>query len=146
MSPQVARQIVALFQKTGPPDPPGQPLSPQERRLLSLLAEGHGRDVEVGLRCSYVPNASVRSQVYADGSACGNARVENQVLESPEFRIASRFDRICKAADRTVLDCDCGGNRASTARNSVGEGRDECRRRRCDAETTQIQRHIVGCN
>jgi DNA-binding CsgD family transcriptional regulator len=38
----VARQIVALFQKTGPPQPPAQPLSPQERRLLALLSEGHG--------------------------------------------------------------------------------------------------------
>jgi len=42
LSPQVARQIVALFQKTGPPQPPAQPLSPQELRLLSLLAEGYG--------------------------------------------------------------------------------------------------------
>jgi DNA-binding NarL/FixJ family response regulator len=42
LSPQVARQIVALFQKTGPPQPPAQPLSPQERRLLALLSEGHG--------------------------------------------------------------------------------------------------------
>ncbi len=42
LSPPIARQIVTLFQKTHPPQPPAQPLSLQEQRVLSLLAEGYG--------------------------------------------------------------------------------------------------------
>jgi DNA-binding NarL/FixJ family response regulator len=41
MSPEIARKVVALFQKTGPPVKVDEHLTPQELRLLRLLAEGH---------------------------------------------------------------------------------------------------------
>jgi DNA-binding NarL/FixJ family response regulator len=41
MSPPIARKVVTLFQKTGPPTQVDQSLTPQEVRLLGLLADGH---------------------------------------------------------------------------------------------------------
>ena len=41
MSPEVARKVVTLFRKTVPTDPHVDPLTPQELRLLQLLADGH---------------------------------------------------------------------------------------------------------
>jgi DNA-binding NarL/FixJ family response regulator len=41
MSPEIARQVVRLFQVTGPPPKVESHLTPQETRLLALLAEGH---------------------------------------------------------------------------------------------------------
>ena len=41
MSPEIARKVVMLFQKTGPPLKLDEQLTPQERRLLKLLSEGH---------------------------------------------------------------------------------------------------------
>src|SRR5436853_1489417 len=41
MSPEIARKVVTLFQKTGPPEKIEDDLTPQETRLLKLLAEGY---------------------------------------------------------------------------------------------------------
>lgn len=41
MSPEVARKVVSLFRKVAPPPQAEHQLTPQERRLLGLLAEGH---------------------------------------------------------------------------------------------------------
>jgi DNA-binding NarL/FixJ family response regulator len=41
MSPDIARKVVTLFQKTGPPEKLDQHLTPQETRLLKLFAEGY---------------------------------------------------------------------------------------------------------
>lgn len=41
MSPEIARKVVTLFQKTGPPPKLEQQLTPQEVRLLKFLAEGY---------------------------------------------------------------------------------------------------------
>jgi len=41
MSPEIARKVVTLFQKTGPPPKLEQQLTPQEIRLLKLLSEGY---------------------------------------------------------------------------------------------------------
>jgi len=40
MSPEIARRVVALFRRLPPPSPPDHDLTPQELRVLSLLAEG----------------------------------------------------------------------------------------------------------
>jgi DNA-binding NarL/FixJ family response regulator len=40
ISPEIARQIIGLFQRTATPQPPVE-LTPQEQRVLSLLAEGY---------------------------------------------------------------------------------------------------------
>jgi len=41
MSPEIARKVVSLFQKTGPPEKFEEQLTPQEVRLLKLLVEGY---------------------------------------------------------------------------------------------------------
>lgn len=41
MSPEIARKVVTLFQKTAPIEKVDQNLTPQETKLLSLLAQGH---------------------------------------------------------------------------------------------------------
>jgi len=41
MSPEIARKVITLFQKTGPPEKLDEQLTPQEMRLLRLLVEGH---------------------------------------------------------------------------------------------------------
>ena len=41
MSPEIARKVVTLFQKTGPPEKIEGRLTPQEMRLLKLLVEGY---------------------------------------------------------------------------------------------------------
>ena len=41
MSPEIARKVVTLFQKTGPPEKLDERLTPQELRLLKLLVEGN---------------------------------------------------------------------------------------------------------
>lgn len=41
LSPEIARKVVTLFQKTGPPEILDHDLSPQEIRLLELLAKGY---------------------------------------------------------------------------------------------------------
>jgi DNA-binding NarL/FixJ family response regulator len=41
MSPEIARKVVTLFQKTGPPEKFDEQLTPQELRLLKLLVQGY---------------------------------------------------------------------------------------------------------
>ena len=41
MSPEIARKVVYLFRKIGPRTPLDHDLTPQETRLLALLAEGY---------------------------------------------------------------------------------------------------------
>jgi DNA-binding NarL/FixJ family response regulator len=41
LSPEIARKVVALFQKTGPPEKLDEALTPHEVRLLKLLAQGY---------------------------------------------------------------------------------------------------------
>jgi DNA-binding NarL/FixJ family response regulator len=41
MSPEIARKVITLFQRTGAPEKLEEPLTPQETRLLKLLSEGY---------------------------------------------------------------------------------------------------------
>jgi DNA-binding NarL/FixJ family response regulator len=41
MSPEIARKVVTLFQRTGPPEKVDKQLTPQELRLLKQLVEGY---------------------------------------------------------------------------------------------------------
>jgi DNA-binding NarL/FixJ family response regulator len=41
ISPEIAREIVDLFQRMGPPQPPALPLTGQEQQLLWLLSQGY---------------------------------------------------------------------------------------------------------
>jgi len=45
MSPEIARKVVTLFQRSRPPERLDEQLTPQEKRLLVLLAEGHSYSV-----------------------------------------------------------------------------------------------------
>jgi DNA-binding NarL/FixJ family response regulator len=45
MSPEIARKVVTLFQRSRPPEKLDEQLTPQEKRLLVLLAEGHSYNV-----------------------------------------------------------------------------------------------------
>jgi DNA-binding NarL/FixJ family response regulator len=80
LSPQVARQIVALFQKTGPPRAPAQPLTKQEQRLLSLLAEGYGysgaaerMEVSINTIRNYIRSVYEKLHVHSKSEAVGAA-------------------------------------------------------------------------
>jgi DNA-binding NarL/FixJ family response regulator len=42
MSPEIARRVLRFCRETTPPAPDGHELTPQEVRVLGLLAEGHG--------------------------------------------------------------------------------------------------------
>ena len=48
MSPEIARKVVTLFQKTGPPQTIDERLTPQEVRLLKLLSEGYSYQSAAG--------------------------------------------------------------------------------------------------
>ena len=48
MSPEIARKVVTLFQKTGPPEIIDERLTPQEVRLLKLLSEGYSYQSAAG--------------------------------------------------------------------------------------------------
>jgi DNA-binding NarL/FixJ family response regulator len=41
MSPEIARKVVQLFQKTGPPEKFDEHLTAQEKRVLEMLMQGH---------------------------------------------------------------------------------------------------------
>ena len=41
MSPEIARKVIAVFQKIRPPLPPEHDLTPHEVRVLKMLADGH---------------------------------------------------------------------------------------------------------
>ena len=41
MTPEIARKVVRLFQKTAPPQKPDCHLAPHEIRVLELLAQGY---------------------------------------------------------------------------------------------------------
>lgn len=48
MSPEIARKVVTLFQKTGAPEKLDEQLTPQEIRLLRLLADGYSYENSAG--------------------------------------------------------------------------------------------------
>ncbi len=48
MSPEIARKVVTLFQKTAAPERIDEQLTPQEVRLLQMLAEGHSYQSAAG--------------------------------------------------------------------------------------------------
>lgn len=80
MSPAIARKVVALFQRTGPPEPPGEPLTPQEVRLLQLLADGHSYQasaddmhVSVNTVRNYVRSVYEKLHVHSKSQAVSKA-------------------------------------------------------------------------
>jgi DNA-binding NarL/FixJ family response regulator len=80
ISPEIAREIVHLFQKTGPPHPPALPLTGQEQRLLSLLSQGHSYEasarqmkISVNTVRNYVRSVYDKLHVHSKSAAVGTA-------------------------------------------------------------------------
>ena len=80
ISPEIAREIVHLFQKTGPPHPPALPLTGQEQRLLSLLSQGHSYEssarqmnVSVNTVRNYVRSVYDKLHVHSKSAAVNAA-------------------------------------------------------------------------
>lgn len=80
MSPEIARKVVTLFRRTMPPDPPAEALTPQELRLLQLLAEGQSYEaagvalgISVNTVRSYVRNVYEKLHVHSKSEAVSKA-------------------------------------------------------------------------
>lgn len=80
MSPEIARRVVALFQRTGAPGVDYASLTPQEVRLLSLLARGctyqaAGDDMHVSVNTvrNYVRSIYEKLHVHSKSEAVAKA-------------------------------------------------------------------------
>lgn len=80
MSPEIARKVVTLFQKTGPPRPAEQRLTPQEIRLLRLMAGGHSYQAAAAELCvsvntvrNYIRSVYEKLHVHSKSEAVSKA-------------------------------------------------------------------------
>ncbi len=80
LSPEIAREIVDLFQKVDPPRPPAQALTRQELQLLRLLALGHSYDssarqmnVSVNTVRNYIRSVYEKLHVHSKSAAVSAA-------------------------------------------------------------------------
>jgi DNA-binding NarL/FixJ family response regulator len=80
MSPEIARKVVELFRRTAPPVALEESLTPQETRLLRLLAEGcsyqtAGGELGVSINTvrNYIRNVYEKLQVHTKSAAVSKA-------------------------------------------------------------------------
>jgi len=80
MSPEIARKVVTLFQKTGSPERIDQQLTPQEVRLLQYLSEGHsyqaaGNELRISINTirNYVRSIYEKLHVHSKSEAVSKA-------------------------------------------------------------------------
>lgn len=80
ISPEIARKIVDLFSKMGPPQAPAAPLTGQEQQLLRLLSEGHSYDgcarqmnLSVNTIRNYVRSVYEKLHVHSRSAAVSSA-------------------------------------------------------------------------
>jgi DNA-binding NarL/FixJ family response regulator len=80
MSPEIARKVVTLFRKTPPAERPTETLTPQELRLLQVLADGHRYQaaaehlgISVNTVRSYVRNIYDKLHVHSKSEAVSKA-------------------------------------------------------------------------
>ena len=80
MSPEIARKVVTLFQKTGPPERIDQQLSPQEVRLLQCLSQGYsyqaaGNELRISINTirNYVRSIYEKLHVHSKSEAVSKA-------------------------------------------------------------------------
>ena len=80
ISPEIAAEIVKLFQNNAPLEPPMVPLTGQEQQLLSLLARGHSYDasarkmnVSVNTVRNYVRSVYEKLHVHSKSAAVSTA-------------------------------------------------------------------------
>ena len=80
MSPEIARKVVTLFQKTGPPEKLAEQLTPQEVRLLKLLVEGYSYqgaadrlNISINTVRDYIRSIYDKLHVHSKSEAVGKA-------------------------------------------------------------------------
>ncbi|HTF42714.1 MAG TPA: response regulator transcription factor [Terriglobales bacterium] len=80
ISPEIAREIVDMFQKMGPPQPPALPLTGQEQQLLWLLSQGHSYEasarqmnISVNTVRNYVRSVYEKLHVHSKSAAVSTA-------------------------------------------------------------------------
>ena len=80
MSPEIARKVVTLFQKTGPSEKFDEQLTPQEVRLLKLLVEGYSYraaadhlNISVNTVGDYIRSIYEKLHVHSKSEAVGKA-------------------------------------------------------------------------
>ena len=80
MSPEIARKVVTLFQKTGPPPRIDQQLTPQEVRLLQCLSQGYsyqaaGNELRISINTirNYVRSIYEKLHVHSKSEAVSKA-------------------------------------------------------------------------
>jgi DNA-binding NarL/FixJ family response regulator len=80
MSPEIARKVVTLFQKTGPTEKFDEQLTPQEVRLLKLLVEGYSYraaaghlNISVNTIRDYIRRIYEKLHVHSKSEAVGKA-------------------------------------------------------------------------
>jgi DNA-binding NarL/FixJ family response regulator len=86
MSPEIARKVVILFQKTGPPDKLDQQLTPQEVRLLQMLAKGSSYqaagdrlNITINTVRKYIRSIYDKLHVHSKSEAVGKA-LRNRII------------------------------------------------------------------
>lgn len=80
MSPEIARQVVTLFQRTSPPQKTDERLTAQELRLVRLLADGHSylaaaRELSVSVNTvrNYIRSIYEKLHVHSKSEAVSKA-------------------------------------------------------------------------
>jgi len=80
ISPEIAREIVDMFQKMGPPQAPALPLTGQEQQLLRLLSQGHSyeasaRQMNISVKTvrNYVRSVYEKLHVHSKSAAVSTA-------------------------------------------------------------------------
>jgi DNA-binding NarL/FixJ family response regulator len=86
MSPEIARKVVTLFQKTRPPEKLDQQLTPQEVRLLRMLAEGYSYkgaagqlNISVNTVRNYIRSIYEKLHVHSKNEAVSKA-LRNRII------------------------------------------------------------------
>lgn len=87
MSPEIARKVVKLFQKTGPVEKLDAALTPQEMRLLKLMVEGYSyqgaaNQLNVSLNTvrDYIRSIYDKLHVHSKSEAVGKA-LRNRIID-----------------------------------------------------------------
>jgi DNA-binding NarL/FixJ family response regulator len=80
MSPEIARKVVTLFQKTGPPEKLDAQLTPREVRLLKMLVEGYSYqgaadrlNISINTVRDYIRSIYDKLHVHSKSEAVGKA-------------------------------------------------------------------------
>jgi DNA-binding NarL/FixJ family response regulator len=87
MSPEIARKVITLFQKSGPPETLDQPLTPTETRLLKLLSDGYSyqnaagqMNISINTVRNYIRSIYEKLHVNTKSEAVGKA-LRNRLID-----------------------------------------------------------------